>query len=137
MSERRAHVSALFMNKFRRLGFISYNGHLEVHSSLLSVVLADHPPVDGEDKIEGEGGRRRRRQRIKGATPRTHLPRSVSLGRRPRSALADCLVRLAFGLKLVVAGELTDCGLGGALGLVGRALDPVVVDARLPLRRSA
>src|SRR6202046_5418001 len=27
-----------FMNKFRELGFIDYNGHLEVHSSLLSVV---------------------------------------------------------------------------------------------------
>ena len=32
-----------FMNKFRDLGFINYNGHLEVHSSLLSVVLADSP----------------------------------------------------------------------------------------------
>jgi CRP/FNR family cyclic AMP-dependent transcriptional regulator len=31
------------MNKFRRLGFIEYNGHLEVHSSLLSVVLHDDP----------------------------------------------------------------------------------------------
>jgi CRP/FNR family transcriptional regulator, cyclic AMP receptor protein len=30
-----------FMNKFRKAGFISYNGHLEVHSSLLSVVLTD------------------------------------------------------------------------------------------------
>jgi CRP/FNR family cyclic AMP-dependent transcriptional regulator len=30
-----------FMNKFRKLGFISYNGHLEVHSSLLNVVLRD------------------------------------------------------------------------------------------------
>jgi CRP/FNR family cyclic AMP-dependent transcriptional regulator len=30
-----------FMNKFRRLGFIKYNGHLEVNSSLLSVVLYD------------------------------------------------------------------------------------------------
>ena len=30
-----------FMNKFRHLGFIEYNGHLEVHSSLLSVVLAE------------------------------------------------------------------------------------------------
>jgi CRP-like cAMP-binding protein len=30
-----------FMNKFRKLGFISYNGHLEVHSSLLNVVLHD------------------------------------------------------------------------------------------------
>lgn len=32
-----------FMNKFRQMGFISYNGHLEVHSSLLSVVLAEQP----------------------------------------------------------------------------------------------
>jgi CRP/FNR family cyclic AMP-dependent transcriptional regulator len=30
-----------FMNKFRHLGFIEYNGHIEVHSSLLSVVLAN------------------------------------------------------------------------------------------------
>jgi CRP/FNR family cyclic AMP-dependent transcriptional regulator len=32
-----------FMNKFRQLGFIDYNGHLEVHSSLLSVVLDEQP----------------------------------------------------------------------------------------------
>jgi CRP-like cAMP-binding protein len=32
-----------FMNKFRKSGFIDYNGHLEVHSSLLSVVLAEQP----------------------------------------------------------------------------------------------
>jgi len=32
-----------FMNKFRQLGFIDYNGHLEVHNSLLSVLLADQP----------------------------------------------------------------------------------------------
>ena len=30
-----------FMNKFRKLGFIDYNGHLQVHSSLLSVLLRD------------------------------------------------------------------------------------------------
>jgi len=30
-----------FMNKFRKLGFIKYNGTLEVHSSLVSVVLHD------------------------------------------------------------------------------------------------
>jgi CRP-like cAMP-binding protein len=34
-----------FMNKFRQMGFIDYNGHLEVHSSLLSVVLSDHTPT--------------------------------------------------------------------------------------------
>jgi CRP/FNR family cyclic AMP-dependent transcriptional regulator len=32
-----------FMNKFRQSGFIDYNGHLEVHNSLLSVLLADQP----------------------------------------------------------------------------------------------
>jgi CRP/FNR family cyclic AMP-dependent transcriptional regulator len=32
-----------FMNKFRKLGFIDYNGRLEVHSSLLSVVLSEQP----------------------------------------------------------------------------------------------
>ena len=29
------------MNKFRKLGFIDYNGSVEVHSSLLNVVLRD------------------------------------------------------------------------------------------------
>jgi CRP/FNR family transcriptional regulator, cyclic AMP receptor protein len=32
---------SIFMNKFRKLGFIEYNGRLQVHSSLLSVVLRD------------------------------------------------------------------------------------------------
>ena len=29
------------MNKFRKLGFINYNGRLEVHSSLVSVLLRE------------------------------------------------------------------------------------------------
>jgi CRP-like cAMP-binding protein len=36
----RSRVS-FFMNKFRKLGFVHYNGDLEVHSSLLHVVLHD------------------------------------------------------------------------------------------------
>ena len=32
---------SMFMNKFRKLGFISYNGTIKIHSSLLSVVLRD------------------------------------------------------------------------------------------------
>ena len=45
----RSRVS-FFMNKFRRMGFIEYNGHLEVHSSLLSVVLHDDSrSVSGSD----------------------------------------------------------------------------------------
>ena len=34
-----------FMNKFRKLGYIKYNGKLEIHNSLLNVVLYDKPPV--------------------------------------------------------------------------------------------
>jgi CRP/FNR family transcriptional regulator, cyclic AMP receptor protein len=40
----RSRVS-FFMNKFRQLGFIDYNGTMEVHSSLLSVVLHDQPQI--------------------------------------------------------------------------------------------
>jgi CRP-like cAMP-binding protein len=36
----RSRVS-FFMNKFRSLGFIDYNGHITVHSALLNVVLHD------------------------------------------------------------------------------------------------
>jgi CRP/FNR family cyclic AMP-dependent transcriptional regulator len=38
-----------FMNKFRQLGFIEYNGTLKVHSSLLSVVLHDQPQIKSEE----------------------------------------------------------------------------------------
>jgi CRP/FNR family cyclic AMP-dependent transcriptional regulator len=42
----RSRVS-FFMNKFRQLGFITYNGHIEVHSSLLNVVLHEKPEISG------------------------------------------------------------------------------------------
>jgi CRP/FNR family transcriptional regulator, cyclic AMP receptor protein len=41
----RSRVS-FFMNKFRKLGFIDYNGSIEVHSSLLNVVLHDEPHIE-------------------------------------------------------------------------------------------
>ena len=41
----RARVN-FFMNKFRKMGLIDYNGHLEIHSSLLDVVLHDKPHID-------------------------------------------------------------------------------------------
>jgi CRP/FNR family transcriptional regulator, cyclic AMP receptor protein len=34
-----------FMNKFRKLGFINYNGDLEVHNSLLTMVLHEAPEI--------------------------------------------------------------------------------------------
>jgi CRP/FNR family transcriptional regulator, cyclic AMP receptor protein len=40
----RSRVS-FFMNKFRKLGFIEYNGGIEVHGSLLNVVLHDQPRI--------------------------------------------------------------------------------------------
>jgi CRP/FNR family cyclic AMP-dependent transcriptional regulator len=40
----RSRVS-FFMNKFRKLGLIDYNGYIEVHSSLLNVVLRDQPQL--------------------------------------------------------------------------------------------
>jgi CRP-like cAMP-binding protein len=43
----RSRVS-FFMNKFRKLGFISYNGEIEVHHSLLNAVLHDRPQVQGD-----------------------------------------------------------------------------------------
>jgi CRP/FNR family cyclic AMP-dependent transcriptional regulator len=45
-----------FMNKFRKLGFIDYNGHLEVHTSLLNVVLHDQPHISELDEAVEFGG---------------------------------------------------------------------------------
>jgi hypothetical protein len=44
-------VPWIFMNKFRKLGFIDYNGHLEVHSSLLNVVLHDQPQTSAAARV--------------------------------------------------------------------------------------
>ena len=41
----RSRVS-FFMNKFRKLGFIDYNGDIQVHSSLLNLVLHEEPHIE-------------------------------------------------------------------------------------------
>jgi CRP/FNR family cyclic AMP-dependent transcriptional regulator len=46
----RSRVS-FFLNRFRKLGFISYNGTMKIHSLLLSVVLHDSPHI--MDKTSG------------------------------------------------------------------------------------
>lgn len=43
----RSRVS-FFMNKFRKLGFISYNGKIEVHNSLLNAVLREKPQIEDQ-----------------------------------------------------------------------------------------
>jgi CRP/FNR family cyclic AMP-dependent transcriptional regulator len=45
----RSRVS-FFMNKFRKLGFIEYNGKLEVHRSLLNMVLHEKPEIKTSDE---------------------------------------------------------------------------------------
>ena len=45
----RSRVS-FFMNRFRKLGFISYNGRIQVHKSLLNVVLLDQLPEQNAQK---------------------------------------------------------------------------------------
>jgi CRP/FNR family transcriptional regulator, cyclic AMP receptor protein len=44
----RSRVS-FFMNKFRKLGLISYNGKIEIHNSLLSAVLHDKPEIKRDE----------------------------------------------------------------------------------------
>ena len=41
----RSRVS-FFMNKFRKLGLIAYNGQIEIHRSLLNVVLHEEPHIN-------------------------------------------------------------------------------------------
>jgi CRP/FNR family transcriptional regulator, cyclic AMP receptor protein len=65
----RSRVS-FFMNRFRKLGFIEYNGRIKVHKSLLNVVLHHHVPsglpirmltVDSNlivDDVDDDPGRR-------------------------------------------------------------------------------
>jgi CRP-like cAMP-binding protein len=45
----RSRVS-FFMNRFRNLGFISYSGRIQVHRSLLNVVLLDQLPEHNAEK---------------------------------------------------------------------------------------
>jgi CRP/FNR family cyclic AMP-dependent transcriptional regulator len=45
----RSRVS-FFMNKFRKKGFIDYNGKIEVHRSLLDAVLHEKPEIDEDEE---------------------------------------------------------------------------------------
>jgi Crp-like helix-turn-helix domain len=38
-----------FMNKFRKLGLISYNGKIKVHNSLLGAFLHERPEIERDD----------------------------------------------------------------------------------------
>jgi CRP/FNR family transcriptional regulator, cyclic AMP receptor protein len=65
----RSRVS-FFMNRFRKHGFIEYNGRIRVHKSLLNVVLHDpfpdrnEPSVSPEDTLSEQSERTRRTQKL-------------------------------------------------------------------------
>jgi CRP-like cAMP-binding protein len=69
----RSRVS-FFMNRFRKLGFIDYNGRIQVHKSLLNVVLLDQLPEHNSEKPPI------------GDTPRA-IPRKRSAIRPPRAQI--------------------------------------------------
>jgi len=49
----RSRVS-FFMNKFRKLGFIDYNGKIDVHQSLLDSILHDKPEIRQDNSMASE-----------------------------------------------------------------------------------
>jgi CRP/FNR family cyclic AMP-dependent transcriptional regulator len=51
----RSRVS-FFMNKFRKLGLIDYNGKIEVHNSLLNAVLHDRPQIPADQAVDTDDG---------------------------------------------------------------------------------
>jgi CRP/FNR family transcriptional regulator, cyclic AMP receptor protein len=51
----RSRVS-FFMNKFRKLGLIDYNGKIEVHNSLLNAVLHDQPRIPADKAVDTDDG---------------------------------------------------------------------------------
>jgi len=50
----RSRVS-FFMNRFRKLGFIEYNGRIRVNKSLLNVILYDRMPDDNAEAADIAG----------------------------------------------------------------------------------
>jgi CRP/FNR family transcriptional regulator, cyclic AMP receptor protein len=67
----RSRVS-LFMNRFRKLGFIEYNGEIRVHDPLLNIFLQEL-------------------RALRFAEPRFPLSSSAQKSRRPRQVRAACL----------------------------------------------
>jgi CRP/FNR family cyclic AMP-dependent transcriptional regulator len=51
---------SFFMNRFRKLGFIEYNGRIKVHKSLLNAVLLDQLPKLSPEKLPSSAAARTR-----------------------------------------------------------------------------
>ena len=68
----RSRVS-FFMNRFRKLGFISYNGRIQVHKSLLNVVLLDQLPEHNSEKPSMVSSARELPDRLTRGSPRLQI----------------------------------------------------------------
>jgi CRP/FNR family transcriptional regulator, cyclic AMP receptor protein len=66
----RSRVS-FFMNRFRKMGFIEYNGRIQVHKSLLNVILHDHMPDNNAQKPSIVSTPRKRAKAAKSALRKT------------------------------------------------------------------
>lgn len=64
----RSRVS-FFMNRFRKLGFVDYDGRIRVHKSLLNVILHDQLPDENATKPDIPNVPQRRRQSAKAKWP--------------------------------------------------------------------
>lgn len=64
----RSRVS-FFMNRFRKLGFVEYNGRIRVHKSLLNVVLNDHLPEGNSARPEITLRRTVKKESVDGIRP--------------------------------------------------------------------
>ena len=64
----RSRVS-FFMNRFRKLGYIEYNGHIRVNKSLLTVVLHDQMPGENASRPELLGPSRDKAGKAKSIKP--------------------------------------------------------------------
>jgi len=81
-----------FMNRFRKHGFITYNGRIHVHKSLLNVVLHDRLPESNAKRPDERLRRRRSRTRSRNGLRQgtmTAEPDSVSCLTARRAALAS------------------------------------------------
>ena len=77
----RSRVS-FFMNKFRKLGYIEYNGKLEIRNSLLNVLLYDKPEIRKNDGSDGP-------RQLPGRDRRLALPPNFRLGASSPQGLLD------------------------------------------------
>ncbi len=65
------------MNRFRKLGFIEYNGRIKVHKSLLNAVLLDRLPERNPERPIGSASPRRASEAAKrSAVSVVHRPQS-------------------------------------------------------------